>query len=95
MSRNGTSEKVGAIQPRMTMQTNPLLPSEATWYPLAVSIFTVARAEMFSGAALLANVISSSCVIKARQQRKEYQSFHFGISFSQNIFLPAITAPGR
>src|SRR5579863_9211605 len=47
----------------MTMHTKPLSPWAATLNPEAVRIFTVACAETFSGAALLANAISASGVI--------------------------------
>src|SRR2546422_4190753 len=47
----------------MTMHTNPLSPLAVTLYPEVVSILTVARAETFSGAALLARATSASGAI--------------------------------
>ena len=55
---------MGADQPRNTRHTKPLSPWAAILYPEAVRILTVACAETFAGAALLANVTSVSGVIR-------------------------------
>src|SRR6266404_859400 len=44
----------------MTIQTNPLSPSRATWKPEVVNTLIVARSEMFRGAALPASATSAS-----------------------------------
>src|SRR5580704_4488046 len=59
MLRFASGVNVGAPQPRMTMQTNPLSPCAETLYPEAVSTLMVAPPDTVSGAALLASAISA------------------------------------